>query len=1289
MNTQPNAIPSITRTNSSRSAGIQRIIIILGIVVVGLLLFNDAGIRTAQASQVPVNNIEYTSQRALASDPHTTDITPGGERKPALQGTPTRPANMTATPGGSGEMTLSWDDPNDTAITKYQYRHRIWLGGHPWNPDWTDISGSGATTTSHTLSGLTNGDWNVFEIRSLRGEHASPAVQKIAIPRGPLTTATNLTATTSSSRFVLLVWDNADDRTLTSYQYRYLNSSDTDWNPDWTHMRNSASGTTRYGFSNLTNGIEYTFEIRTVRGDDVGPATSINAIPRGHLASPANMTATPGDPGEVKLGWDDPNDITITKYQYRHRLNTTNTWNPDWSDISNSGATTTAHTLTGLTNGANYVFEVRAVRDNRFSPTSRDSAIPQGPLAAPSNLTVDNEGNRSVLLEWDRSSDLSLTSYQYRYLNSSDTDWNPDWTHMRNSAWNTTRYGFNNLTNGIEYTFEIRTVRGDTVGPATSINAIPRGSIARPANMTATPTGGGEILLSWDNPNDITITKYQYRQWKRVESNWNPDWTDIPNSGATTTTHTLTGLTESADYRFEVRAVRGERFGPQGRAETIPLASLAAPSNFSATAGSRQAALTWNNPSNSSIAGYQFRYQVSSTNNWNPDWTDIPSSGATTTSYTVAGLTNGVQYVFEIRATRGGVGSPSSSSTATPTGPLTAPTNLIAAPVGGGQIKLSWDDARDSTITKFQYRYRVNSASTWNPDWTDIPNSGATTTASHTITGLTAGTDYRFEVRAVRNSTNGPASNKTGTPRAALAAPSNLNVAASSRQVALTWDNPNNDSIEGYQFRYRNNSLPIIWEIIWTSIPSSGATTTTLTVGDLTNGVQYLFEVRATRGGLGGPASNGMATPTGSLTAPANLTATPDGIGAVKLSWDELGDITITKYQHRYRVNSASGWNPDWTDVPNSSATTTSHTLTGLTTGTTYRIEVRAVRGTTNGPAANVTTAARNLLERPSNLKGISGDRRVTLTWDRSPDDSVTGYEYQYKQTRAVAWHQNWTTIPGSRQITTSYVIRGLVNETDYTFELRALRGSLQGPAATANATPLGPPTAPGQPPRLNVEQGDEGLALYWHRPPGEDERAPITSYSVRYRRLNTSSWSYVSRNDELSQRETISGLTNRQAYEIQVAAVNRIGTSPWISGQGTPQPPWTPPPGPEGAEPFDVGQLNVWWNGRDANGNQWGNYMEREVCTGAQPFTVIWAGPDDDRRADEWAAHINTSGGAGAVDPYSFSASPDDPEYFEMNGTATMEGSSVFSISVRGRFGSTWGKWSPISSLYCSETSN
>ena len=350
-----------------------------------------------------------------------------------------------------------------------------------------------------------------------------------------------------------------------------------------------------------------------------------------------------------------------------------------------------------------------------------------------------------------------------------------------------------------------------------------------------------------------------------------------------------------------------------------------------------------------------------------------------------------------------------------------------------------------------------------------------------------------------------------------------------------------------------------------------------------------------------------------------------------------------------------------------------------FSTGTLVALMIR-VNGTVNNP----------FLE---NFRADAGNAQVTLRWDNPRDSSITKYQYRQRFTSESAWDPDWTDIPGSRASTTSYTVRNLANWTPYTFQIRAVRGNEPTATSTASATPEGPPTAPRN---LAARAQDQGITASWQIPPAGDERASVTSYKVRYRRVGTSPWQNVTRaNDDRSATQEINNLTNRQHYQVQVAAVNRMGTGQWASVKATPQAPDSPPPPPTGDAALTLGILGLFWDNSTT-----GNTLWADTCTGSRSFRIIWDGPKGRARgADEWAAHINTSGGAGVV-TYSFreisiryqegdedSDSQQHSGYYEMYGTVNFEGNGSLSVNVRGRFGEIWGTWSPTGSLYCNTT--
>ena len=83
--------------------------------------------------------------------------------------------------------------------------------------------------------------------------------------------------------------------------------------------------------------------------------------------------------------------------------------------------------------------------------------------------------------------------------------------------------------------------------------------------------GDQQVTLSWNNPNNASITRYQYRQSADSGSNWSPDWTNITKSDASTTSHTVENLSNGTKYTFEVRAVNASGNGAAVSVSATPV----------------------------------------------------------------------------------------------------------------------------------------------------------------------------------------------------------------------------------------------------------------------------------------------------------------------------------------------------------------------------------------------------------------------------------------------------------------------------------------------------------------------------------------------------------------------------------------------------------------------------------------------------------------------------------------------------------------------------------------------
>ncbi len=548
-----------------------------------------------------------------------------------------------------------------------------------------------------------------------------------------------------------LHWDDPGDGSILEYRYSQNGRPPAS-------IPGSGASTTSYAVTGLAACQTYRFDISAVNALGTGgrsdSATASTSCPPGALTG---LAAVGGD-SEVTLRWDNPQDNSITKYQY-HQKEPGGTFG-DWTDIAGSGASTVSYTVTKITNCESYTFQVRAVNVNGNGRASGAVTATAGAASACSqSLTgfVATGLRGQVTLRWVNPQDNSITKHQYRQKEEGGAFGN--WTDIAGSGSSTVSHAVTGLGDCKSYTFQVRAVNAS--GQDSESRTVTASTACPPWPITLKVAGGeGKVTLSWNNPQDSSISKYQYRQTESGDVFGS--WTDIAGSGASIVSHVVTGLANCQSYTFEIRTVTASGEGsPTGGATGTTDCLPEGPTGLTAAGGNSQVTLNWTDPQDSSITKYQYRQKVSG--GTFGSWTDITGSGAGTASHVVTGLTNCQSYTFEIRSvTASRESSSSGSASAAPVCPPGNPTSLTA--VGGErQVTLRWDDPHDGTLTKYQYT--LNGGSTW----TDIAGSGSST-VSYTVTNLTNCESYTFQVRAVNPSGNGRASGAvTATAGAASA----------------------------------------------------------------------------------------------------------------------------------------------------------------------------------------------------------------------------------------------------------------------------------------------------------------------------------------------------------------------------------------------------------------------------------------------------------------------------------------------------------------------------------------
>jgi len=571
---------------------------------------------------------------------------------------------------------------------------------------------------------------------------------------------------------------------------------------------------------------------------------------------PAGVTVSPVSPVTfTPKDWSNPRTMTV------HAASATAT------TPATTGTTELAHTATGYT-GADVSLTIKSATqpDVAINPTSLE--ITEGDS---DSYTVVLTSQPSATVHVDVSGAADDVRLSRTRLSFSTANWNREQSVTVSVAEDDDAIPepavtlTHKVTGADEYenpttAFTVSDVsvtakENDEVGVTatpTSLTVAPGSSGTYRVRLTSEPLAA--ITVTANSPSgDITVPESPL---VIARADWNRDHTLTVNVDAeagkdTEQSFTLTHTVDGDSYYANVA-------GPTVTVKVPVEGAPGPPTGLRAQAGNQIATLTWAAPAKdggSAILRYEVRYQEVGGDYG--AWATVPG-GADATSFVVRGLNSGTSYEFQVRASNAtAAGQPATASVTLGESAPGAPPSLTATG-GDGQIALSWGASDDggSEILRYEYRY-AESGETWS-DWATV--SGAGNARSVTVSGLTNGTLYGFEVRAVNSIGEGEASQTTGTPGRAPAAPTGLIATTRSEAITVTWGMPadtGGTNITGYQVRYR--VIGGGWTS-WTTV-GGGASATSYTLTGLTNGTGYEIAVRAVNAVGAGASDSVEATP--------------------------------------------------------------------------------------------------------------------------------------------------------------------------------------------------------------------------------------------------------------------------------------------------------------------------------------------------------------------------------------------------------------------------------------------
>ena len=334
-----------------------------------------------------------------------------------------------------------------------------------------------------------------------------------------------------------------------------------------------------------------TIKVRVSFADDAGNAetltsaatTTVEPQPLVPPAAPQNLTGSVSHKS-VTLSWDDPGDDSITGYRMLRRSRDSAQYGDgqgaaDFAAVvDDTGSSATTYTDTSVTPRTRYVYRIKAINQHGASQRSSylnvETAASPAP-AAPAGLSASSVAHDSVTIHWDDPEDDAITHYQILRREGGSGA-------FEIIAENVTETSYTDVAVAGETGYEYRVVAVNDAGASPESDSLTVNTPAapspptKPTGLVATSALVERVDLSWDDPEDDTITHYQVL---RREGDSGAFGTIQANTGPAATSYWDSTVAAETDYEYRVVALDDETFSPQSdslKVSTPPAATSSA-----------------------------------------------------------------------------------------------------------------------------------------------------------------------------------------------------------------------------------------------------------------------------------------------------------------------------------------------------------------------------------------------------------------------------------------------------------------------------------------------------------------------------------------------------------------------------------------------------------------------------------------------------------------------------------------------------------------------------------------
>ncbi len=677
---------------------------------------------------------------------------------------------------------------------------------------------------------------------------------------------------------------------------------------------------------------------------------------------------------------------------------------------------------------------------------------------------------------------------------------------------------------------------------------------AAPGNLAET-AGHEQVVLSWTTPDDhgAAITGYDYRYSIDGGITWQPDWTEIDGSTKDTTTYPVLGLTNEVEYTLEVRAVNGQGAGAAAQVKSTPYAPFVIEGDETPTVEENK----------TEVGTYTTNAPAGTVISWSVDGTDesafsitamggalsfssapnyeSPTDSNTDNDYVIEVIAATDDYTprLEVTVTVSNQDEKGQISLTPPTTPQVGQTitALLTDPDGGINGAL-WD-------------WTQLSAGTEQAVEADADEVQAASAELNNYTPKKSDIGYPLRAYVFYNDDHDDKKEAETITAAVIDVPDAPVVSADGGdgQATIEWTVPNNNGseIEAYEYRYKDSA----WSI-WKPVSSS---TTTVTIPDLTNEVEYTFAVRAINEAGAGPAGQDTAKP-----------QPPFVIEGDKAPTVEENKTAVGTYTTNAPAGTVISWSVGGTDASAFSITATGGALsfdpapnyeapTDSNTDNDYVVEVIAATDDYT-PRLEVTVTVSNQDEEghvsltPPTTPQVGQTITALLT---DPDGGINGAEWDWKQ-----FHGGTEQAVEADDDQVQAASAELNNYTPKKSDIgRTLRADVsynddhgddkKKAKSEITAAVIDVPDAPS----VSTSAGDGRVTVSWTAP--NNNGSVITGYAYRDSSHAGTTWTPWTSVSSSTRSTTRSGLTNGTTYTFQVRAKNSAGDGPAGKATATP----------------------------------------------------------------------------------------------------------------------------------------